>query len=54
MSEYYKPEREIAPGSELPEDLDLAVWHYMDFWKFESIIKKRAIYLCRGDNLQQD
>jgi hypothetical protein len=52
MSEYYKPEREIAPFCELPENLDLAVWHYMDFWKFESLIKNRAIYLCRGDNLQ--
>jgi hypothetical protein len=52
MSEYYIPKREIAPYCELPENLDLAVWHYMDYWKFESLIEKRAIYLCRGDKLQ--
>jgi hypothetical protein len=52
MGEYYQPEREIAPGCELPKNIDLAVWHYMDFWKFVSLIQKRAIYLCRGDNLQ--
>ena len=52
MSEYYIPKREIAPYCELPENLDLAVWHYMDYWKFESLIQKRAIYLCRGDKLQ--
>ena len=52
MIEYYKPEREIAHGCKLPANLDLAVWHYMDFGKFLALLQKRAIYLCRGDHLQ--
>jgi len=35
-------------------NLDLKVWHYMDFWKFESIINEKSLYFRRSDKLEDD
>lgn len=29
---------------------NLKIWRYMDYWKFESMIKNRSLYFCRSDN----
>ncbi len=39
-------------NAKLPEDMNRTVWHYMDRWKFKSLIKEKEIYLCRADLLQ--
>lgn len=52
MSDYVKVSREVAPGCRLPEDVNTPAWRYMDFSKLESLIKKRAFYLCRADRLE--
>lgn len=44
--------RDRHPKAKLPENKQARVWRYMDFWKFESLLKRKALYLCRGDNLQ--
>ena len=47
--------RKDIPYRLLPEDpegVKTVVWRYMDEWKFIDLIKQRRIYLCRGDNLQ--
>jgi hypothetical protein len=31
-------------------DENLKIWRYMDYWKFESMIKNRSLYFCRSDN----
>ncbi|MDF7799863.1 hypothetical protein P4C99_10325 [Pontiellaceae bacterium B1224] len=46
--------REISPSVKLPEDLTAKVWHYMDFWKFESLLQNRCIYCCRSDLFTSD
>jgi len=52
MSEYLKLIREPNPSCKLPENLDTSVWRYMDMSKFYSLLKDKAIYLCRADHLQ--
>lgn len=52
MNDYLKLKRQITSGCKLPENLDSAVWHYMDYWKFQSLLQEKAIYLCRADHLQ--
>jgi hypothetical protein len=44
--------REHHPKAWLPEDRQKRIWRYMDFWKFESLVKRRSLYLCRLDRLQ--
>lgn len=34
--------------------LDLKVWHYMDFWKFENLINEKCLYFRRSDKLDDD
>jgi hypothetical protein len=34
--------------------LDLSVWHYMEFWKFERLINEKNLYFCRSDKLEDD
>ena len=51
-SGYLKLSRDINPSCNLPRDLESAVWRYMDWWKFESLLVESALYLCRADRLQ--
>jgi len=44
--------RKRHPKAKLPADGQIRVWRYMDFWKFESLLTNKALYLCRGDKLQ--
>ncbi len=37
----------------IPE-LDLRIWHYMEFWKFESLIRESRLYFRRSDRLEDD
>jgi hypothetical protein len=34
--------------------LDLTIWHYMEFWKFESLINEKCLYFRRSDKLEDD
>ncbi len=34
--------------------LDQRVWRYMEYWKFESLIKDGALYFRRSDKLEDD
>jgi hypothetical protein len=34
--------------------LDQRVWRYMDLWKFESLVKEKALYFRRSDKLEDD
>jgi hypothetical protein len=34
--------------------LDSRVWHYMDYWKFESLINEGRLYFRRSDRLEDD
>jgi hypothetical protein len=34
--------------------LDQPVWRYMEFWKFEHLIKDKALYFRRSDRLEDD
>lgn len=34
--------------------LDQRVWRYMDYWKFENLIKDKALYFRRSDRLEDD
>jgi hypothetical protein len=52
MSEFIKLSREPNPSCILPENLDTPVWRYMDLDKFQSLLKEKALYLCRADRLQ--
>lgn len=52
MNEYIKIKREINPKYKLPENLDTAVWHYMDMYKFEFLLNKKSLYFCRADRLE--
>ncbi len=52
MTEYVKIERNVYPSCKIPENKDQIVWHYMDAWKFELLISKKSLYLCRADKLQ--
>ena len=38
-------------GLELPDD-SATVWHYMDLWKFKSMLKSSALYFVRSDRFQ--
>jgi hypothetical protein len=50
--EYLRIQREVHPACELPDNLDAIVWRYMDYWKFESLLKTSTLYLCRAERLQ--
>ena len=50
--EYLKIPRKVNPACKLPDNLDASVWRYMDYWKFESLLRQSALYLCRADRLQ--
>ena len=50
--EYSKIPREVHAACKLPDNLDATVWRYMDFLKFESLLRESALYLCRADFLQ--
>lgn len=52
MSELIKLAREPNLSCKLPENLDNPVWRYMDIDKFNSLLRKKALYLCRADRLQ--
>ncbi|MEI6609267.1 MAG: hypothetical protein WCO53_05915, partial [Deltaproteobacteria bacterium] len=52
MSEFIKITREPNPSCKLPDDLGTPVWRYMDLYKFQSLLDKNALYLCRADILQ--
>ena len=52
MPELIKLTREPNLSCKLPENLDSPVWRYMDFAKFNSLLKEKALYLCRADRLQ--
>jgi hypothetical protein len=52
MGEYLKISRPIDPSCKLPDDVDSSAWRYMDLYKFESLLGKKALYLRRGDLLQ--
>ena len=52
MSEYLKIPRPINPSCKLPDDIDSPAWRYMDLYKFESLLREQALYLRRGDLLQ--
>lgn len=52
MTKFVKVSRNPHPSAKLPSDLDTVVWRYMNFWKFESLLEKNALYLCRADHLQ--
>lgn len=54
MSEFIEILREPNPACKLPDDLDTPVWRYMDMAKFQSLLKKQALYLCRADCFSQD
>ena len=41
--------RDLHPKAKLPDNRQTPVWHYMDFWKFESLLNTKALYLCRAD-----
>jgi hypothetical protein len=47
-----KINRDRHPKAKLPVDANIPVWRYMDKWKFEGLVKKKELYLCRGDLLQ--
>jgi hypothetical protein len=51
-SEYYRPTRDIHPNAQLPDDPETMVWRYMDWWKFEALVRNRALYLRRLDLVQ--
>lgn len=52
MSGFIKIAREPNPFCILPEKLDTPVWRYMDLEKFQSLLRERALYLCRADLLE--
>jgi hypothetical protein len=52
MSEYLKISRPINPSCKLSDDIDRTAWRYIDLYKFESLLKEPALYLRRGDLLQ--
>jgi hypothetical protein len=52
MTETIHIPRDIHPKATLPADRQITVWRYMDRWKFEDLIKKEKLYLCRADRLQ--
>lgn len=52
--EYVKIPREVNPACKLPDDLDVNVWRYMDFYKFESLLQQSALYLRRVDLLEDE
>lgn len=52
MTEYLNPNSEMLFPHSLPEDTQAIIWRYMDDWKFNDMIKKHRLYLCRGDKLQ--
>jgi hypothetical protein len=52
MNEYLKIPRPINPSCKLPDDIDSPAWRYMDMYKFESLLREQALYLRRGDLLQ--
>ena len=52
MSELIRIAREPNPSCILPDNLDAPVWRYMDLDKFQSLLKEKALYLCRADRLQ--
>lgn len=52
MTEYLKMSRPVNPSCKLPDNIDTSAWRYMDLYKFESLLKEQALYLRRGDLLQ--
>jgi len=52
LDETIEISREHHPKAWLPDDRQTRIWRYMDFWKFEILIKRRSLYLCRLDRLQ--
>lgn len=52
--EYVRIARQIHPDATLPFDSDRMVWRYMDFWKFEALVRDQALYLRRLDLLQDE
>lgn len=52
MDEYVKIARPVNPSCVLPTNLDTPAWRYMDLDKFQSLLKEKALYLCRADRLQ--
>lgn len=52
MSEFRKLPREPNLTCKLPKNLDTPIWRYMDIDKFNSLLKEKALYLCRADRLQ--
>lgn len=53
MSEYIHLARVPNPSCKLPDDLDTPVWRYMDMYKFQFLLEKKKLYLCRADLLQE-
>lgn len=45
-------QRDVHRDCALPDDLTTPVWRYMDWRKFEWLIDRSALYLCRADRLQ--
>ncbi len=40
--------REVHPYAKLPSDLNATAWRYMDYWKFEMLIRSQELYLSRA------
>lgn len=53
MSDFVEVHREPFPGCNLPDNLDIPVWRYIDMDKFDSILENQALYLCRADKLER-
>ena len=50
--QYIHPKRDVHSKCRLPDDRTACVWRYMDWWKFESLLSERSLYLCRADRLE--
>jgi hypothetical protein len=50
--EYLKIPKEVNTACKLPGNLDATVWWYMEFQKFELLLRESGLYLCRADRLQ--
>jgi hypothetical protein len=50
--QYLKIHRTVHAACKLPDNPDATVRRYTDFLKFESLLRDKALYLCRADRLQ--
>ena len=44
---------EEHPVTEKPEDENVAIWRYLDFTKFVSLLDRRALFFVRADKIAE-